>query len=109
MLWTEKSRSTPPPSLFFQQTVEALPSNLVLTAPALSSPRLQESWLPVPRTDLQPLTLPSEPPDLTPEERMELENIRRRKQELLVEIQRLREELSEAMSEVEGLEANEGR
>uniref|UniRef100_A0A8C2V0K8 Cytohesin 2 n=1 Tax=Chinchilla lanigera TaxID=34839 RepID=A0A8C2V0K8_CHILA len=50
-----------------------------------------------------------EPPDLTPEERMELENIRRRKQELLVEIQRLREELSEAMSEVEGLEANEGR
>ncbi|XP_011372898.1 cytohesin-2 isoform X4 [Pteropus vampyrus] len=48
------------------------------------------------------------PPDLTPEERMELENIRRRKQELLVEIQRLREELSEAMSEVEGLEANEG-
>ncbi|KAK2492390.1 hypothetical protein MC885_004625 [Smutsia gigantea] len=49
-----------------------------------------------------------EPPDLTPEERMELENIRRRKQELLVEIQRLREELSEAMSEVEGLEANEG-
>uniref|UniRef100_A0A452SYH5 Cytohesin 2 n=1 Tax=Ursus maritimus TaxID=29073 RepID=A0A452SYH5_URSMA len=39
---------------------------------------------------------------------MELENIRRRKQELLVEIQRLREELSEAMSEVEGLEANEG-
>ncbi|GAB1292096.1 Cytohesin-2 [Apodemus speciosus] len=49
-----------------------------------------------------------EPPDLTPEERMELENIRRRKQELLVEIQRLREELSEAMSEVEGLEASEG-
>lgn len=40
---------------------------------------------------------------------MELENIRRRKQELLVEIQRLREELSEAMSEVEGLEASEGR
>ena len=40
---------------------------------------------------------------------MELENIRRRKQELLVEIQRLWEELSEAMSEVEGLEANEGR
>ena len=36
-------------------------------------------------------------------------SIRRRKQELLVEIQRLREELSEAMSEVEGLEANEGR
>uniref|UniRef100_A0A8D0GA34 Cytohesin-2 n=1 Tax=Sphenodon punctatus TaxID=8508 RepID=A0A8D0GA34_SPHPU len=48
------------------------------------------------------------PPDLTPEERLELENIRRRKQELLVEIQRLRDELSEAMNEVEGLEANEG-
>ncbi|XP_072463506.1 cytohesin-2 isoform X1 [Notamacropus eugenii] len=48
------------------------------------------------------------PPDLTPEERLELESIRRRKQELLVEIQRLRDELSEAMSEVEGLEANEG-
>ncbi|XP_044540497.1 cytohesin-2, partial [Gracilinanus agilis] len=48
------------------------------------------------------------PPDLTQEERLELESIRRRKQELLVEIQRLRDELSEAMSEVEGLEANEG-
>ncbi|XP_037244421.1 cytohesin-2 isoform X1 [Falco naumanni] len=48
------------------------------------------------------------PPDLTVEERLELESIRRRKQELLGEIQRLREELSEAMSEVEGLEANEG-
>ncbi|XP_025770092.1 cytohesin-2 [Puma concolor] len=56
----------------------------------------------------QGLTPLPKPPDLTPEERMELENIRRRKQELLVEIQRLREELSEAMSEVEGLEANEG-
>ncbi|NXV55460.1 CYH2 protein, partial [Molothrus ater] len=39
----------------------------------------------------------------------ELESIRRRKQELLGEIQRLRDELSEAISEVEGLEANEGR
>uniref|UniRef100_A0A8C0H8C9 SEC7 domain-containing protein n=1 Tax=Chelonoidis abingdonii TaxID=106734 RepID=A0A8C0H8C9_CHEAB len=48
------------------------------------------------------------PPDLTPDERLELENIRRRKQELLVEIQRLRDELSEAMNEVEGLEVNEG-
>lgn len=65
---------------------------------------MQQSW---PRTHFRPCFL--EPPDLTPEERMELENIRRRKQELLVEIQRLREELSEAMSEVEGLEANEGR
>lgn len=52
---------------------------------------------------------PPVPPDLTAEERLELESIRRRKQELLGEIQRLREELSEAMSEVEGLEANEGR
>ena len=52
---------------------------------------------------------PPVPPDLTVEERLELESIRRRKQELLGEIQRLREELSEAMSEVEGLEANEGR
>uniref|UniRef100_A0A8C3PJK0 Cytohesin-2 n=1 Tax=Calidris pygmaea TaxID=425635 RepID=A0A8C3PJK0_9CHAR len=51
---------------------------------------------------------PQVPPDLTAEERLELESIRRRKQELLGEIQRLREELSEAMSEVEGLEANEG-
>lgn len=55
-----------------------------------------------------PCSLPV-PPDLTPEERLELDNIRRRKQELLVEIQRLRDELSEAMNEVEGLEANEGR
>ncbi|NXH55495.1 CYH2 protein, partial [Rhabdornis inornatus] len=38
----------------------------------------------------------------------ELESIRRRKQELLGEIQRLRAELSEAMGEVEGLEAGEG-
>ncbi|TRZ04924.1 hypothetical protein HGM15179_022183, partial [Zosterops borbonicus] len=45
---------------------------------------------------------------LSPEERRELESIRRRKQELLGEIQRLRDELSEAISEVEGLEANEG-
>uniref|UniRef100_A0A8C9FTN7 Uncharacterized protein n=1 Tax=Pavo cristatus TaxID=9049 RepID=A0A8C9FTN7_PAVCR len=45
------------------------------------------------------------PPDLTAAERLELESIRRRKQELLGEIQRLREELSEAMGEVEGLES----
>ncbi|NWH88279.1 CYH2 protein, partial [Aegithalos caudatus] len=38
----------------------------------------------------------------------ELESIRRRKQELLGEIQRLRDELSDAISEVEGLEATEG-
>uniref|UniRef100_A0A674G944 Cytohesin-2 n=1 Tax=Taeniopygia guttata TaxID=59729 RepID=A0A674G944_TAEGU len=48
------------------------------------------------------------PPDLSPEERRELESIRRRKQELLGEIRRLREELSDAITEVEGLEATEG-
>ncbi|XP_057390559.1 cytohesin-2 isoform X3 [Balaenoptera acutorostrata] len=68
--------------------------------PTATSPRME--------AENQGLSFLSKPPDLTPEERMELENIRRRKQELLVEIQRLREELSEAMSEVEGLEANEG-
>ncbi|KAI5624194.1 cytohesin-2, partial [Silurus asotus] len=44
------------------------------------------------------------PADLSPEERAELEEIRRRKGALLLEIQRLREELREAMMEVEGLE-----
>ncbi|XP_072102456.1 cytohesin-2 isoform X1 [Mobula birostris] len=48
------------------------------------------------------------PPDLTPDERLELESIRRRKLELMAEIQRLRDELKEAMFEVEGLEINEG-
>ncbi|TSL82556.1 Cytohesin-2 [Bagarius yarrelli] len=50
------------------------------------------------------------PADLSPEERAELEEIRRRKGALLLEIQRLREELREAMMEVEGLEnSTEGR
>lgn len=50
------------------------------------------------------------PVDLSPEERSELEDIRRRKGVLLQEIQRLREELREAIMEVEGLEAStEGR
>lgn len=54
--------------------------------------------------------LPSVPADLSPEERAELEEIRRRKGALLLEIQRLREELREAMMEVEGLEnSTEGR
>lgn len=53
---------------------------------------------------------PSVPADLSPEERAELEEIRRRKGALLLEIQRLREELREAMMEVEGLEnSTEGR
>ncbi|MBN3321915.1 CYH2 protein, partial [Atractosteus spatula] len=46
------------------------------------------------------------PVDLTPEEHVELEEIRRRKGALLLEIQRLREELREAILEVEGLEAS---
>lgn len=50
------------------------------------------------------------PVDLSPEERSELEDIRRRKGILLQEIQRLREELREAILEVEGLETStEGR
>ena len=50
------------------------------------------------------------PVDLSPEERSELEDIRRRKGILLQEIQRLREELREAIMEVEGLETStEGR
>ncbi len=50
------------------------------------------------------------PVDLSPEERSELEDIRRRKGVLLQEIQRLREELREAILEVEGLESTtEGR
>ncbi|KAF5928358.1 hypothetical protein HPG69_014963 [Diceros bicornis minor] len=39
---------------------------------------------------------------------MKLENVRQRKQELLVEFENLWEELREAMSEVEAMEANEG-
>ncbi|MGH0171559.1 UNVERIFIED_CONTAM: hypothetical protein FKN15_001151 [Acipenser sinensis] len=50
------------------------------------------------------------PGDLSSEERLELEEIRRRKGVLLLEIQRLKDELREAMMEVEGLESNtEGR
>lgn len=55
-------------------------------------------------------TFPTVPVDLSPEERSELEDIRRRKGVLLQEIQRLREELREAILEVEGLETStEGR
>uniref|UniRef100_A0A8C1L732 Cytohesin-2 n=1 Tax=Cyprinus carpio TaxID=7962 RepID=A0A8C1L732_CYPCA len=46
------------------------------------------------------------PADLSPEERSELEEIRRRKGALLLEIQRLKEELREAIIEVEGLESS---
>lgn len=61
-------------------------------------------------TDSLLLAPPPVPVDLSPEERSELEDIRRRKGVLLQEIQRLREELREAILEVEGLEAStEGR
>ncbi len=57
-----------------------------------------------------PLCLSTVPVDLSPEERSELEEIRRRKGALLLEIQRLKEELREAIIEVEGLESStEGR
>uniref|UniRef100_A0A671PXF7 Cytohesin-2 n=1 Tax=Sinocyclocheilus anshuiensis TaxID=1608454 RepID=A0A671PXF7_9TELE len=46
------------------------------------------------------------PADLSPEERSELEEIRRRKGALFLEIQRLKEELREAIIEVEGLESS---
>ncbi|KAF3826109.1 hypothetical protein GH733_006223 [Mirounga leonina] len=52
--------------------------------------------------------VPGRPQDLTLEKRMELENTRPRKPEVPMEIQRPREVLSEAMGEVEGLEAKEG-
>lgn len=55
-------------------------------------------------------SFPTVPVDLSPEERSELEDIRRRKGALLQEIQRLRDELREAIIEVEGLETStEGR
>ncbi|VTJ75476.1 Hypothetical predicted protein [Marmota monax] len=47
------------------------------------------------------------PSDLTAEERQELENIRRRKQELLADIQRLKEEIAEVANEIENLGSTE--
>uniref|UniRef100_A0A8D2DFZ9 Cytohesin 1 n=1 Tax=Sciurus vulgaris TaxID=55149 RepID=A0A8D2DFZ9_SCIVU len=47
------------------------------------------------------------PSDLTAEERQELENIRRRKQELLADIQRLKEEIAEVANEIESLGSTE--
>ncbi|XP_004416310.1 PREDICTED: cytohesin-1 [Odobenus rosmarus divergens] len=52
------------------------------------------------------LTVPS---DLTVEERQELENIRRRKQELLADIQRLKDEIAEVANEIENLGSTEER
>uniref|UniRef100_A0A8C1NXB6 Cytohesin 1a n=1 Tax=Cyprinus carpio TaxID=7962 RepID=A0A8C1NXB6_CYPCA len=49
------------------------------------------------------------PDDLTPEEQKELENIRRRKQELLDDIQRLKDEIAEVTSEIENLGSTEER
>nr|XP_027811270.1 cytohesin-1 isoform X2 [Marmota flaviventris] len=49
------------------------------------------------------------PSDLTAEERQELENIRRRKQELLADIQRLKEEIAEVANEIENLGSTEER
>nr|XP_048673879.1 cytohesin-1 isoform X5 [Caretta caretta] len=49
------------------------------------------------------------PSDLTPEECQELENIRRRKQELLADIQRLRDEIAEVTNEIENLGSTEER
>ncbi|KTG32779.1 hypothetical protein cypCar_00014364 [Cyprinus carpio] len=53
--------------------------------------------------------LSSVPDDLTPEEQKELENIRRRKQELLDDIQRLKDEIAEVTSEIENLGSTEER
>ncbi|XP_064171226.1 cytohesin-1-like [Anguilla rostrata] len=49
------------------------------------------------------------PNDLTPEEQQELENIRRRKLELLEDIQRLKDEIAEVTNEIENLGSTEER
>nr|KAF6415453.1 cytohesin 1 [Molossus molossus] len=49
------------------------------------------------------------PSDLTAEERQELESIRRRKQELLADIQRLKDEIAEVANEIESLGSAEER
>uniref|UniRef100_A0A3Q2PBJ5 Cytohesin 1b n=1 Tax=Fundulus heteroclitus TaxID=8078 RepID=A0A3Q2PBJ5_FUNHE len=49
------------------------------------------------------------PDDLSPEERQELESIRRRKQELLQDIQRLKDEIAEVTNEIENLGLTEER
>ncbi|XP_015683301.1 cytohesin-1-like [Protobothrops mucrosquamatus] len=55
------------------------------------------------------LRMESVPTDLTPEECQELENIRRRKQELLADIQRLKDEIAEVTNEIENLGSTEER
>ncbi len=47
-------------------------------------------------------------PDLTPEEQNVLINIRKRKLELLQEINQLREELTEVNTEIEAMDTEEG-
>ncbi|XP_043109825.1 cytohesin-1b isoform X2 [Puntigrus tetrazona] len=49
------------------------------------------------------------PEDLTPEEKQELENIRRRKQELLEDIQRLKDEIAKVTNEIESLGSTQER
>ncbi|RXN23990.1 cytohesin-1 isoform X1 [Labeo rohita] len=49
------------------------------------------------------------PDDLTPEEKQELENIRRRKQELLEDIQRLKDEITKVTNEIESLGSTQER
>ncbi|XP_033840265.2 cytohesin-1-like isoform X1 [Periophthalmus magnuspinnatus] len=49
------------------------------------------------------------PDDLSPEEKKELETIRRRKEELLQDIQRLKDEIAEVTSEIENLGQSEER
>ncbi|XP_076007641.1 cytohesin-1b isoform X4 [Genypterus blacodes] len=51
----------------------------------------------------------SVPNDLSPEERQELESIRRRKEELLLDIQRLKDEIAEVTCEIESLGVTEER
>ncbi|XP_035261595.1 cytohesin-1-like isoform X2 [Anguilla anguilla] len=49
------------------------------------------------------------PDDLTPEEQQDLENIQKRKRELLQEIQRLKDEIAEVTNEIENLGSTEER
>ncbi|GCB63788.1 hypothetical protein scyTo_0007435, partial [Scyliorhinus torazame] len=46
---------------------------------------------------------PQVPPELSLEEREELDNIRRRKKELMADIERLKDEIAEVMTEIETL------
>nr|XP_032822840.1 cytohesin-3-like isoform X1 [Petromyzon marinus] len=48
------------------------------------------------------------PTDLTPEEQLELSSVRRRKQEILAEIERLKNEIADVMNEMETIEFMDG-